>query len=871
MNTQEGSTPRSRLKARKGRRSTFFKLSGGNDSAIVHENGSDIITNTIGDLGHPSRVVLTNNENLNTDEALNQNEGGDKKLIQQEFQLDQNFSESNHKRKLDESDNNSPDMEQIDYQSSKRKKFTQKRISSNDVGSALANLDDDDSEQDLDNEQGINSIEYGETHSVIKNRNLDKVKDDFNTKSSRRIDLESINKDPNNHLLELQRLKSLNENLLVKYSVLVEEQKQNGFGNVDETRLEELAKFKLKCRDLTVELNKLKEEYRRAKEDNDVQGSASVSNEIINSLESKVHDLIEKNKKLDSIVVELTNERNTYKEESENQQYQKDALERNKSEYLVKLKAAEQSLNEIDKKLKEKDDKLDDINIENESLKSEVKTYKTNFERANKQIEDLKSDVSKSGKIESLLKVKDQTIDELKDKIDDLEIDLKRLNSFINNNKDKLSLEIEKLNKDLTESKDKLKFKINEINDLKTKYSELELETNFKINKLEKALENEKSKVIEDEEYLLKLKEQVKNFSSKSYELTELKSENESLKIRLNKVLNNLTENKNEKLALESEVYTLKQEIQRVKAKELLFNESTVDSAELKELKLENQELKNELELANKKTGNYSKNLLQDIEILEEKLLHATNKLNQSVKQNIQLEDELNNIIQERNILKKNLEKVDYQTSEKVESLIEENNALKLDMNKFSKTALKYQNESSQLKNDLNIMQKKLKQVGKDNIAMERQLQAMKEKKAFEVKKVKQQYIQELRNLQEENLSLTENLNIFRNSLGSQSRKYGSGTQERDIMIKNLQEQLSFFKNKYEGEVDKNRDLQTMNEHYRKLVNQSTKELRLGRLQTPSFLQTGTLDGDEEDREYSGIKDNLKREGYRYTTSDFNF
>jgi len=773
MNTQEGSTPRSRLKARKGRRSTFFKLSGGNDSAIVHENGSDIITNTIGDLGHPSRVVLTNNENLNTDEALNQNEGGDKKLIQQEFQLDQNFSESNHKRKLDESDNNSPDMEQIDYQSSKRKKFTQKRISSNDVGSALANLDDDDSEQDLDNEQGINSIEYGETHSVIKNRNLDKVKDDFNTKSSRRIDLESISKDPNNHLLELQRLKSLNENLLVKYSVLVEEQKQNGFGNVDETRLEELAKFKLKCRDLTVELNKLKEEYRRAKEDNDVQGSASVSNEIINSLESKVHDLIEKNKKLDSIVVELTNERNTYKEESENQQYQKDALERNKSEYLVKLKAAEQSLNEIDKKLKEKDDKLDDINIENESLKSEVKTYKTNFERANKQIEDLKSDVSKSGKIESLLKVKDQTIDELKDKIDDLEIDLKRLNSFINNNKDKLSLEIEKLNKDLTESKDKLKFKINEINDLKTKYSELELETNFKINKLEKALENEK--------------------------------------------------------------------------------------------------LKNELELANKKTGNYSKNLLQDIEILEEKLLHSTNKLNQSVKQNIQLEDELNNIIQERNILKKNLEKVDYQTSEKVESLIEENNALKLDMNKFSKTALKYQNESSQLKNDLNIMQKKLKQVGKDNIAMERQLQAMKEKKAFEVKKVKQQYIQELRNLQEENLSLTENLNIFRNSLGSQSRKYGSGTQERDIMIKNLQEQLSFFKNKYEGEVDKNRDLQTMNEHYRKLVNQSTKELRLGRLQTPSFLQTGTLDGDEEDREYSGIKDNLKRERYRYTTSDFNF
>jgi len=90
-------------------------------------------------------------------------------------------------------------------------------------------------------------------------------------------------------------------------------------------------------------------------------------------------------------------------------------------------------------------------------------------------------------------------------------------------------------------------------------------------------------------------------------------------------------------------------------------------------------------------------------------------------------------------------------------------------------------------------------------------------------------------------------------------------------MIKNLQEQLSFFKNKYEGEVDKNRDLQTMNEHYRKLVNQSTKELRLGRLQTPSFLQTGTLDGDEEDREYSGIKDNLKRERYRYTTSDFNF
>ena len=143
--------------------------------------------------------------------------------------------------------------------------------------------------------------------------------------------------------------------------------------------------------------------------------------------------------------------------------------------------------------------------------------------------------------------------------------------------------------------------------------------------------------------------------------------------------------------------------------------------------------------------------------------------------------------------------------------------------------------------------------------------------RSYEVNKVKKQYIQELRNLQEENLSLTENLNIFKNSLGSQSRKYGSGTQERDIMIKNLQDQLKFFKNKYEGEVDKNRDLQTMNEHYRKLVNQSTKELRLGRLQNPSYIQTRTMDEFDDLGEYTSMRDTSKKDRYRYTSSEFNF
>lgn len=858
MNTQEGSTPRSRLKARKGRRSTFFKLSGGHDSAIVNEGGSDGISNPIGDLGHPSRVVLTNNENLNSDDVLNHTETGDKKSIQQEFQLNPNFSENNNKRKLDQSNDESPDMDQINNQSSKRKRVSQKRVLSDDVGSALANLDDEDSDQDLANAQGIHSIEYGETHSVIKNRNLDKVKDDLDSKSNRRVDHDTISKDSTNHLIELQRLKSLNENLLVKYSILVEEQKQNGFGNTDESRLEELAKFKLKCRDLTMELNSLKEEYKRLKEDQERDGSSNVSNDVINSLEAKVQDLISKNKKLDSLVVELTNERNLYKEESENQQYQKDALERNKNELLMSLKSLEENLKEMNKKVKEKDDKLDDINIENESLKSEMKTYKTNLERTNNQMSTLKDEASKVSKLEEQVKTKNQTIDELRDKIDDLEIDLKRLNSSINNSKDKLTFEIEALNKDLKESKERLKMKVNEVNDLKNKHSEMELEKNMHISKLEKALETERAKVIEDEEYVLKLKDQVKKYNTTSYELSELKTDNGLLKGRLEKVLKSLSESQQERETLESECQCLKDEVQRMRAKELLFNETAVDTTELNELKLENQELKSELESYKKKTGQYNKNFVQDIEILEEKLTHASNKLNQSMKECMRLEDELSNVVDERNSLKKRLEKVDYQASSKLESLIEENNMLKLDMNKFSKTALKYQNESSQLKTDLNMLQKKLKQVSEESKMMDRQMHHLNEKRDLEIKKIKKQYIQELRNLQEENLSLTESLNIFRNSLGSQSRKYGSGTQERDLMIKNLQEQLKFFKNKYEGEVDKNRDLQTMNEHYRKLVNQSTKELRLGR-QQPSY-SSARMEADE-----------AKRDKYRYTSSEFDF
>ncbi|KAL6928658.1 hypothetical protein ACO0SA_001986 [Hanseniaspora valbyensis] len=863
----------------------------------------------LGTNNSPAKNASTNYK-LEDIQSSNENTGTNynKRSLHDEFQLD-NIVSNTKRRKINGS-NISGDIQ--DGNKSKSKRYLNNQMNHNNFNDLpmLGDLEDDDDDDEDDNDnyiQNNNGVTNSNFHSAIKNRVLDRFMDNNNSNNNN-ASSPSGNSDsigdgtyPNvkdssklrNRDLEVAELKRSNELLTIKIATYLEDFKKIDTNGAMEEQFNKLVKWKHNYQKVSQELDqwktKCEEVERNLKDVNDNPSLANKDKFI--KLESEINVLKEENKKLQDSVLDVSKERNEFKDECDAIKYQKDTLEREKNSIALSLTTAESKMKILDSDLQARNTKVAELNGEIDLLKKELDLFKKKYEDSLENLNSLKNNSIEKVKFEADLKLKDEEISKLETKLASLNNKLKLLEESNSVDKEYFNNSITKLNKNIDEYKNLLDEKTLELKKLNTKFTEIEVESEFKINKLTRELESEKMRNSEDKEYVSKMNGQIRSLQNELLVLQDIQVEKEKLGLKcveLEKLAKSKTDDleklENDKIRLLNNISEMKEKIEDQKEEILRLQKKQVEaiprfqavnpanSIEVKELKADNEQLQSKIALLNSKLKTQNNQYLEEIDVLQKKLANSNAKLNENMKDYINLEDELSAVNEEKDRLKLKLQKIDQETAQKMDELIEENNVLKLDLNKFSKTALKYQNENTFLKDDLIALEARLKTYNKTKNTMERDIEMLKMQKDQEIKGIKKQYIQELRNLQEENLQLTENLTMFKNSISSKSRVYSgnSNNNERDSLINNLQDQLKFFKNKYDQEVSKNRDLQTMNEHYRKLVNQSTNDLRMGRMQSKNVSGKRVMEDDRfrffDDRANVGSSNDR----YRYTSSDFN-
>ncbi|XBW36812.1 hypothetical protein QEN19_002389 [Hanseniaspora menglaensis] len=828
-------------------------------------------------------------QKLDTIESSNENTGTikSKRSIHQEFQLD-NIMSTNKRRKGN--DSGFSDAQEASKQKNKIYLSNQSNHSHYKDLPMLGDLEDDD-----DDNNGLTNSDF---HSAIKNRVLDRFLDNnnansFNTNKNNYQDgIHQIPKESGqlrNRDVEVSELKRSNELLTIKIATYLEDFKKIDTNGTMEEQFNKLVKWKhnyqkishelgnwkIKCQDVEQELKSIKE------------NPSTANKEIFGKLESEISNLREENKKLQDSVFDVSRERNEFKDECDAIRYQKDTLEREKNAIALNLTSAENKLSVLDSDLIGKTNKVQELDAEITVLKGNLDLFKKRYDQALMEITTLKASSIEKTKLTNDLQLKNDEIGNFEKKIKELNNSLKLLENDKLQDQQKFKMNLEKLNYDLDEYKNLFNEKSNELKKFVIKYAELEVESEFKINKLTKELDAERSKNDGDEEYLSKMKIQIRNLNNELIGLQNEQLEKEKLSFKCSE-LENVVESKDrnlkiledEKRKLANDIFELKDQVDNLKKENvrkqrtetpLFVEHSNYDAAELKQVKLENEQLQNKVLKLNHKLKSQDSQYADESNALREKIAVTNAKLNENMKEYLRLEDELIEVREAKDILNSKLQKIDQYSGQKMERLIDENNALKLDLAKFSKTALKYQNENSLLKDDLFALETNFKKYKKSKNTMDENIELLKVQNEQEIRSIKKQYIQEIRNLQEENLQLTENLTMFKNSVSSKSRLYSgkSNNSDRDVIINNLQDQLQFFKNKYNQEVNKNKDLQTMNEHYRKLVNQSTNDLRMGRLQK---VNSNDRKFSRDDHLYFFNDKTAKSSAdrFRYTSSDFN-
>lgn len=837
------------------------------------------------------------NQKLDTIESSNENTSTNhnKRTIHQEFQLDNNVS-NNKRRKIDENSNN----EGLTSSKAKNKRYLNNQMNHSNFNDLpmLGDLDDDDDDDYIQNANGVTNSNF---HSAIKNRVLDKFMDN----NSNNLKSPNINVDNNaegpyqnpsdysrlrNRDIEVGELKRSNELLTIKIATYLEDFKKIDTNGSMEEQFNKLVKWKHNYQRVSDELNQWKlkcEEIEKSLQlyiDNPSFGDKNK----FSKLEIEIGSLKEENKKLQDSVLDVSKERNEFKDECDAIRYQKDTLEREKNIIALNLTNAEHQMKILESDLQARNVNISDLNTEVGNLQHELDLMKKKYSESLEDMSYLKANSIEKNNLEANLKLKNDEISKHETKLLSLSKSLKFLEESASSDKDHFNSSLTNLKNEVDEYKKLLNEKSLELKKISTQYAELEVESEFKINKLKRELESEILRKGNHDEYVAKLNDQIRSLNSELLDLQNSQIEKEKLGfkcIELERLLEvksqDLGSLNKEKTALLNNISDLKEEI-KIQKREMLkkpliqsrdeFSSlSHIKVSKHNELKEENQQLNTNISLLNSKIKSQSNHFLEEIDTLEGKLNQANAKLNENLKDYMKLEDELASANEEKDQLKLKLQKVDQETSSKMDQLIEENHLLKLDLNRFSKTAVKYQKENTYLKDDLVALEAKLKKINKSNSSLEQNIEFLKLQKEQDIQGIKKQYIKEMRNLQEENLQLTENLTMFKNSMSSKSRSYGriSSNNERDLLIVNLQDQLKFFKNRYDQEASKNKDLQTMNQHYRKLVSQSTNDLRIGRIQSMNVRDTKGM-GDKHQLHFFDESKGSNNDRYRYTSSEFN-
>lgn len=840
-----------------------------------------------------------NNQKLDTIESSNENTSTNhnKRTIHQEFQLDNNVS-NNKRRKFDENSNNDGQTSG----KSKNKRYLNNQMNHSNFNDLpmLGDLDDDDDDDDdyLQNSNGVTNSNF---HSAIKNRVLDKFMDN----NSNNLKSPNVNVDNNipgpyqnpseysklrSRDIEVGELKRSNELLTIKIATYLEDFKKIDTNGAMEEQFNKLVKWKHNYQRVSEELNewKLKCEEIEKNLQLYIDNPSFGDKNKFTKLETEISTLKEENKKLQDSVLDVSKERNEFKDECDAIRYQKDTLERERNIIALNLTNAEHQMKILGSDLQARNVNISDLNAEVRNLHHELDLMKKKYNESLEDMSYLKANSIEKNNFEANLKLKNEEISKLEAKLLNLNNNLNFLEESASSEKAHFNISLSKLKNEVEEYKKLLNEKTLELKKLSTQYAELEVESEFKINKLKRELESETLRKNNHDEYVAKLNDQIRSLNSDLLDLQNTQIEKEKLGfkcIELERLLEiksqALVSLNKEKATLLNTISDLNEEI-KIQKREILkkpliqsrpdfLSVSSVNVSKHNELKEENQQLNSKISLLNNKLKSQNSQFLEEMDTLEEKLNQANAKLNENLKDYMKLEDELASVNEEKDRLKLKLQKVDQETISKMDQLLEENHLLKLDLNRFSKTAVKYQKENTYLKDDLMALESKFKKISKNNNSMEQSIELLKLQKEQDIQAIKKQYIQEMRNLQEENLQLTENLTMFKNSMSSKSRAYGrsSSNNERDLLIGNLQDQLKFFKNRYDQEVSKNKDLQTMNQHYRKLVSQSTNDLRTGRIQSMNARDSKRM-GDNHQLHFFDETKGSSNDRYRYTSSEFN-
>lgn len=349
---------------------------------------------------------------------------------------------------------------------------------------------------------------------------------------------------------------------------------------------------------------------------------------------------------------------------------------------------------------------------------------------------------------------------------------------------------------------------VQECNDLKKKQATQE---SSKLDHLDalKALERELEATKKELEVV---RSNAKQLQSQVIENTTKNSERTSQRIR---------EKEYRIQELEAEVQSWKQQVKdrssRLQAEEETYRETF--EADYRKLQLnsefEKSKLEREIALLKEETQ-----VLQDTHKREQELWKS--KYDTLNKENDRL---VRQEIEDLDGIKRKL-------SQQVEKLQDNLNRTEEEKSALAERLTKLQQSKDAYKDELKRVSSKLEFLSKEYLKNKQTTSSDEEQKS-KYTTMKQRLLNELKALQEENLSLEKRLLEERGNSRSQpgTSRSNSSTQDR----------LDYYRLKYNGEVKHNNDLKIMNDYLNRVLRASSQHLRLDLLKLETEVQRGTL------------------------------
>ena len=470
-------------------------------------------------------------------------------------------------------------------------------------------------------------------------------------------------------------------------------------------------------------------------ENNNLLKKIDSKNNIIKENEFKLEKLKNSLEEKNSII--LKNEKNFKDNETSNKDYEKII-----SEIKNNLSLTENTNNELKNYIKEKDkiikEKDDNIIL----LQKKIGIL-------NESIDNFQNDIKKYQNDTYLLKDK---INKYEHDININNNELIKLRKKSEDNKNKYEKEIELLNLSLNKNKNEYEKSLLIINGEKDELIKAKTNLELKIKKYEETISNEKKSKNKDKNEIEKLKNEIvklnNNLNEKELELNKTKKE-----LEINEQIKNVEINSSLNKSINEEIKDKDNEIQ--KQNEIINN-----------LKMENDKINkelHELKFSLKITSEVKENLDRQIDELNEDIEGLKEKIENLEKEKLENIDKYNKISQEKNNINNQLNELKLELDK--EKILSNDKDKKLD---------NFNNNENELNSLIETINKEKAKLISENKSLSDEIKSLKEKidsnekniKSQEIanellKADKNQMILRLSSLNEEKNKLKQSLNIF--------------------------------------------------------------------------------------------------------------